>query len=186
MAEFHITLGSMFAGKSTELIKNYNNLINNGILESELLVINHISDKRYSNDSSICTHDGTKITSISLNNLSTIHTLYTSTYLSETVKYIFIDECQFFNDLYDVVKELLLKYKKKIYIYGLDGDYKQKPFYNSRMLDLIPFATTVQKKTSKCYQCNEPASCSKRLINSEEQIFIGGASEYQPVCLNHL
>ena len=101
-------------------------------------------------------------------------------------KYIFIDEGQFFTDLYRTVKTLLIKYKKTIYIGGLDGDYKQNPFYVSRLFDLIPYATTVTKLTSKCVECNEIAPFTKRIIHSEHQILVGGSDSYKPVCLNHL
>ena len=176
----------MFAGKTTELINNIQTLLDNSkeqILDS-ILIINHISDIRYSKDSEICTHDNKKIPCLSLNNLNDI---FTNTDINiSNKKYIFIDECQFFSDLYESVKTLLLKYNKKIYISGLDGDYKQEPFYASRMFDLIPYASTVKKLNAKCVDCNENAHFTKRIIYSKEQILVGGSDSYKPVCLNHL
>ena len=187
----HIIIGPMFAGKSTYLINTIQSLLDNSIsikdkkqtLES-ILIINHSSDKRYSSKSEICTHDNKKMSSLSLNKLEEV---FTNTEISIDNKiYIIIDEGQFFNDLYESVKILLIKYKKKIYIGGLDGDYKQEQFHTSRLFDLIPYATTITKLTAKCVECNDIAPFTKRIVNYGEQILVGGADSYKPVCLNHL
>jgi len=183
MSELHIIFGPMFAGKSTYLINTIKSLLDTQVntLE-EILIINHSSDKRYSNNSEICTHDNIKMPSVSLNRIDEIFNcadLFNK-------KYIFIDEGQFFGDLYESVKSLLIIYKKTIYIGGLDGDYKQEPFTTSRLFDLIPYATTVKKITAKCSECNAIAPFTKRLVCSDEQILVGGSDSYKPVCLNHL
>ena len=187
----HIIIGPMFAGKSTYLINTIQSLLDNSITiedkektQESLLIINHSSDKRYSNNSEICTHDNKKMPSLSLNRLEEIFT--TNNISIETKKYIIIDEGQLFNDLYNTVKSLLIKYKKIIYIGGLDGDYKQEPFKDSRILDLIPYSSSITKLTAKCVECNNTAPFTKRLIHSDEQILIGGSDSYKPVCLNHL
>jgi len=184
MANLHIVIGPMFAGKSTFLINTIESL-KNICDHDEILIINHIRDKRYSNDSEICTHDNKKMPSLSLNKLSDLFNFVDINNFNK-IKYVFIDEGQFFNDLYDTVKQLLLENNKTIYISGLDGDFKQIPFYESRILDLIPFATTITKLTSLCFECNNIAPCTKRIINSGDKILIGGSDSYKPVCLNHL
>ena len=42
------------------------------LLEEQNLIINHFSDKRYSNNSEICTHDNIKMPSVSLNRIEEI------------------------------------------------------------------------------------------------------------------
>ena len=192
MSNLHIILGPMFAGKSTYLINTIQSLINNNSNSEEdkinifnsILIINHSSDNRYSTESEICTHDNKKMPSLSLTKLGDIFKIDNLNIDSKT--YIIIDEGQLFNDLYDSVKTLLIKYKKTIYIGGLDGDYKQEPFKDSRILDLIPYATSIIKLNAKCIDCNENAPFTKRLIYSDEQILVGGSESYKPVCLNHL
>jgi thymidine kinase len=194
MNNLHIIFGPMFAGKSTYLINTIQSLLDNSIPIEDILIINHTSDKRYSDKSEICTHDNKKMPSVSLNMLEEVFISIDSIDSNDSnnniditnKKYIFIDEGQFFTDLYRTVKTLLIKYKKTIYIGGLDGDYKQTPFYVSRLFDLIPYATTVTKLTSKCVECNEIAPFTKRIIHSEQQILVGGSDSYKPVCLNHL
>jgi len=200
----HIVLGPMFAGKSTHLINTIQSLLDNIIseedkeifLKEKILIINHSIDNRYSNQSEICTHDYIKMPCLSLNKLEDI---FNDINISDNIdninninidinkiKFIFIDEGQFFSDLYETVKNLLIIYKKKIYISCLDGDYKQEPFYESRLFDLIPYATSVKKLTARCSDCNNSAPFTKRLIISNEQILVGGSDSYKPVCLNHL
>jgi thymidine kinase len=184
MAHLHIVVGPMFAGKSTFLINTIESLKSN-TSSDEILIINHSSDKRYSSDSVICTHDNKKISSLSLNKLEDIFELVDYNNLIK-IKYIFIDEGQFFNDLYKTVKTLLLEHNKTLYISGLDGDFKQIPFYESRILDLIPFATTVTKLTALCFECKQIAPFTKRITKSCDKILVGGSDSYKPVCLNHL
>ena len=43
-------------------------------------------------------------------------------------KVILINEGQFFNDLYDWVKDMCDNYNKQIYVCGLDGDFRRKNF----------------------------------------------------------
>lgn len=183
MSELNITFGPMFAGKTTYLINTIKSLLDNSNTNlEEILIINHSSDDRYSNNS-ICTHDNKKMPSLSLMKLEDI---FNSSIDISNKKYIFIDECQFFCDLYESVKTLLFKYKTKIYLVGLDGDYKQEPFYSSHLFDLIPYANTVTKLTAKCSECNETAPFTKRIICSDEKFLVGGSDSYKPVCLNHL
>lgn len=202
--ELHLILGPMFAGKSTYLINKANALLANGVNQSEILLINHSSDMRY-DINKICTHDGQKITSKSLSSLYDLVNniiLDNNTYYSN-IKYILIDEGQFFNDLYSSIKTLITTScnidansdinadttnanRLEIYISGLDGDYKQEPFNNSRILELIPYTTSVTKLNANCSKCGKLAPFTKRIVNSNETILIGGADDYQPVCITHL
>ena len=60
MSELHLILGPMFAGKTTSLI-NKANEISNIINKDEILIINHSSDIRYSENTFITSHDNIKI-----------------------------------------------------------------------------------------------------------------------------
>jgi len=95
----------------------------------------------------------------------------------------------FFNDLYKSIKSLLMQHTNTLHIYigGLDSDYKQEPFYNSRILELIPYASNIIKLNAKCFKCNNKAPFTKRITNySNETILVGGSSDYQPTCILHL
>jgi thymidine kinase len=180
MSELHLILGPMFAGKTTTLI-NEASKINNTVNKDEILIINHSSDIRYSENTFITSHDNLKIPCIAMSSLCTIFENNIS-----NIKYIFINEGQFFPDLFDIIKVLLFNYKIKIYICGLDGDYKQEPFPNCKILDLIPLSSSVIKLNAICSYCKNKAPFTKRLINSTDIVFIGGVESYQPVCIEHL
>jgi len=93
---------------------------------------------------------------------------------------ILINEGQFFPDLYNVVVDML-KYNKKVYVCGLDGDFERKKF--GTILDLIPLCDKVTKLTSLCSQCKDgtPGIFSMRLTNELEQTVVG-SDNYIPVC----
>ena len=182
MSELHLILGPMFAGKSTTLINKAKEIINI-VNKDEILIINHSSDTRYSENTFITSHDNIKIPCIAMSSLSTIFTMQDNI---SKIKYIFINEGQFFPDLFYIVKELLFKYKIKIYICGLDGDYKQEPFPNCKLLELIPLASSVIKLNAKCSYCNSSAPFTIRIINSSDIFLVGGSESYQPACIVHL
>lgn len=188
--ELHLVMGPMFAGKTTYLINKVNELVQKGIPIDNILLVNHSSDSRY-DIGKICSHDGLVIDSYSMENLYQLN-IKTHSDCFSNKKYLFIDEGQFFNDLYETILNIMELFKKEkrslvIYVFGLDGDFQQKPFNNgSRLLELIPYCNSITKLQSKCYICKLPASFSKRLIQSNLQILVGGTNIYQPSCFEHL
>ena len=188
--ELHLVMGPMFAGKTTNLINKVNALVQNGVPLNDILLVNHSCDSRY-DIGKICSHDGLVIDSYSMENLYQLDMTEPNDCFPNK-KYLFIDEGQFFTDLYDTVLNIMKLFKKEkrniaIYVFGLDGDFQQKPFNNgSRFLELIPYCNSITKLQSKCYICNSPASFSKRLITSNLQILVGGTNIYQPSCFEHL
>jgi thymidine kinase len=69
-----------------------------------------------------------------------------------TSNVIFIDEGHLFHDLKEFI-EFLLKHDKRVYIFGLDGDFERKKIGN--ILDLIPMCDKVSKLTSFCQICKD-------------------------------
>jgi len=188
--KLHLVIGPMFSGKTTTLINKVNELVQNGISMKDILLVNHSSDSRYDSNK-ICSHDGCKIDSESLTNLYQLE-MHSPNFCYSKKKYLLIDEAQFFTDLYDTVLNImksrqLIKEGLIIWIFGLDGDFQQKPFQNnSRLLELIPYANSITKLLARCYICNLVAPFSKRLVSSSSQILVGGTDLYQPSCFNHL
>jgi thymidine kinase len=95
---------------------------------------------------------------------------------------ILINEAQFFNDLKYVVKDALYN-KKKVYLAGLDGDFKREKF--GEILDLIPHCDKITKLTSLCGVCKDgtPGIFSLRLTEEDQQELVG-TENYVPVCRN--
>lgn len=89
---------------------------------------------------------------------------------------IFINEAQFFPDLLEFID----KYEstKDIRVYGLDGDYKRKPF--GQILDIIPYCDTIEKLRGVCV-CGFRSIHSKRVTEHKEQ-FLLDETAYVPAC----
>lgn len=181
--ELTLILGCMFAGKSTELIRQIRRYRSIGL---NVLIIKHIIDDRYI-ENSITTHDKESIESININNLNIIWDKYLEFYLNADL--IVIEEAQFFDEIYDFTLETLEVYKKNVIIAGLDGNYLRQPFLNGELLKLIPIAENVYKLHGFCHICHKKASFTKRIIKLDDEqnneIIVGGKETYIPVCRNH-
>jgi thymidine kinase len=175
-----IIMGCMFSGKSTEIIriiKRYN------ILNKKILVINHVNDKRYTDEEKIVTHDMVSYNCIFKSSLEELITNKSDQYLNSEI--IVIEEAQFFPDLYTFVIKSADMYNKTIIIAGLDGDFKREKFGD--ILRLIPHAESVTKLNALCLVCNDGtlASFTKRLTNDKNQTLIGSSESYIAVCRKH-
>lgn len=166
-----VVLGPMFSGKTSKLVDIYKK---NKYCNIPVLSINHESDNRYS-ETMISTHDKVMIPGINCNRLFDID-------LSKIEEYdiFLINEGQFFDDLYDFVVHLLDK-KKKIYVFGLDGDFEKKKF--GQILDLIPLCDKVEKLQSLCAICkNGRAGIFSKRISTETNQVLVGSDNYVPAC----
>jgi thymidine kinase len=171
-----IILGPMFSGKTSRLVEIYKK---NVYCNIEVIVINHMYDNRYDNEreeNMLYTHDLIKIPCIKVNKLIE----YWNDEKIKKADVILINEGQFFEDLYDTVN-IMLNNNKKVYIAGLDGDYRCKKF--GQILDLIPMCDKVEKLNSLCSICKNgnPGIFSLRITNEREQKVIG-YSNYISVC----
>jgi thymidine kinase len=164
----HLVTGCMFAGKTTSLVNTYNLLK----IKGKILVIDYDTNQSDTMFTTLLhTHDNITIPCIKMNHLNIDYTYY---------DYILINEAQFFNGLFDFVKNAVDQHKT-VYIYGLDGDFQQNKF--GEILDLIPLCDTYEKLYAKC-KCGLKASFSKRLSTNKSQFLPN--DKYIPVCRNCL
>jgi thymidine kinase len=191
-----LILGPMFSGKTSRIVEIYKQC---EFCNISVTVINHTIDNRY-DDELLSTHDKVKIPCIKTERLSYVWSdsiniepkihederdLNSIPHVQQKIKVatsdvILINEGQFFEDLYEVVVEML-KQNKKIYICGLDGDFERKRF--GQILDLIPLCDKVTKLTSLCSLCKNgtPGIFSMRLTHETDQTVVG-SDNYIPVC----
>ena len=122
MGYLKIILGSMFAGKTTELVKEYKRHESCGF---ECLFINHKIDTRYVKDENkTSTHDRVFINSINIGD--NLFDFFKKQSFLDRYDVVLINEGQFFQDLYKFVDYIVNSLHKKVYVCGLDGDYKRK------------------------------------------------------------
>ena len=174
----NLIIGCMFSGKSTEtirLIRRYQN-----IKGKNILVINHEIDNRYG-EAVISSHDKVQLKCISLKNLFDIKGK--QEYKNADV--IFVEEGQFFKDLFDFATQAADLDNKNVFVTGLDGDYKRDMFGD--ICRLIPHAENVTKLKALCVKCEDGtvATFTKRIINNDKVELVGNADIYIPVCRYH-
>ena len=163
----HLYAGPMCAGKTTRLLKEYNN-----VEGSKLLIKNPISR---GSGREILTHDGDHCTASHM-------------YLPKQIDKwdsIFIDEGQFFPDLV----EMILEWSKcreplSVHIACLDMDFRGVKFPLFEKIEEIIFKKQIKGKInilhSICYLCGSEATYSKRI--SKETSIICVDAVYKPCC----
>lgn len=180
--------GPMFAGKTTSLIQHYKK---STVPYNKKLVFKYSLDTRYSNDSVLTTHNGNTIPCIMINNCSDINQ-----YINDTISEIYIDECQFLQDIYlwiNTIKNDAYNTLNTVILAGLDfdatGNYFTKAFEN-----VINMADINYALYALCYVCGKDACYTKLLkttntlsktYGQNNNVLIGGAELYQPACDTH-
>jgi thymidine kinase len=173
--KLELIIGPMFSGKSSELIRKIRIL---KCINRKILVVKPKIDNRY-HQHKIVSHNKDSEDCIIVDNLKDLDNNVIIDY-----QVIVIDEAQLFNDLKKYVLFLVENLNLHVIIGGLDGDYKREPF--GEILNLIPYADDYKKLTAMCNKCNDetPAIFTKRIINNNDQIFIG-TDCYIPLCRYH-
>jgi thymidine kinase len=171
-------IGPMFSGKTSKLIQIYKELKG---YSKTVSVINHSFDKRY-DDLMMSSHDKIMVPCLQAKTLGELwnNTENNGNNVLRSSDFILINEGQFFEDIYDIVLDML-KHNKTVYVCGLDGDFERKKF--GLILDLIPICDKVTKLNSLCVSCkdNTPGIFSKRITGETGQTVIG-SDNYIAVC----
>ncbi len=166
-----VIAGSMFSGKSEELIRR---LRRARIARQKVQVFKPQIDSRYS-DNHIVSHSEMKHESCNVRSAAEIRAL-----IEPETEVVGIDEAQFFDGaLIDVVNELAGN-GARVIIAGLDQDYTGKPW--EPMPQLLAVAEYITKTHAICMKCGQPANYTQRTFDSEERVAVGGAGMYEARC----
>ena len=185
-----IIFGPMGSSKTTTLLlalKRYQQQ------KKRVVAIKHIGDNRYMSET-ISSHDGLYLDGIKI--LSCINLAHIEVEV-DTYDVIGIDEGQFFTNIKSNVLAWMFR-GKHIIIAALDSTVKREIF-NLKLMELIPWATTVTKLTAICNVCGDTASFTQRksvfkkheVESSEnkplfETAKVGGFEQYDVFCLKCL
>ena len=168
-----VITGSMFAEKSTELLRRGRRLERAG---KKVIYFKPDFDTRYS-ENEIVTHAGSRVEAVVIPTDEPIiitnlhHGLY---------DVFLIDEVQFFSsDIWDVIEELLNN-GKTVIVAGLDRDFQSKPFYITA--HLMAMAEEVVKLRAVCSDCGDDAWGTHRLAGGTERHVLGAEGMYTPLC----
>jgi thymidine kinase len=178
----HVIVGPMFAGKTSEIqsvVRRYS------CIKWNVLVVKPDIDNRYeSGATAIINHDRVAIPAHAVSVEGLMSVLEWEEF--RQCRAIVIEEGQFFRDcLIPFVRAAVDEHSKHVTVVGLDGDAERRPFGD--MLQLIPLADTVEKKTAMCKRCNDGtvAIFTRAVGRIEHQVAVGGVEMYEPVCRRH-
>lgn len=179
-----IIVGPMFAGKTSEIqsvVRRY------GCLGKKVLVLTADIDHRYQAGSevvAVVNHDRAAIPASAVGLEALGDVLAWPAFAEATA--VVIDEAQFFRGcLIPFARAAVDEHGKHVVVVGLDSDAERRPFGD--VLALASLADSIEKKTALCRRCGDgtPAIFTRALTSKEDQVAVGGAEMYEPVCRRH-
>ena len=162
--------GSMFSGKTEELIRRLNRA---RIAKQKVEIFKPAVDTRY-DEQDVVSHDATAVKSNPVQSASQI------LFYAEEFEVVGIDEAQFFDDeLVHVCNELANR-GKRVIVAGLDMDFTGKPF--GPIPQLMATAEYVTKVHAICIRCGNLANYSHRITKNDQLVLLGETDAYEPLC----
>jgi thymidine kinase len=166
-----VIAGSMFSGKSEELIRR---LRRARIARLKVQVFKPEIDVRFSKDH-IVSHSEMRYESANVHSAAEILER-----VEPATEVVGIDEGQFFDeDLIGVVNTLAGR-GVRVIVAGLDQDYMGRPF--GPMPQLLAIAEYITKTHAICVRCGQPANYSQRIAEVEGRVVIGASDTYEARC----
>lgn len=173
--------GPMFSNKTKHLFAWIETYMQKGL---ECLLVNYQDDTRYGRGVA-STHKNALGEQVQLPATCTADLNAIRDQLL-SVDVIGIDEIQFFPNCVKLIRELVHA-GKRVFVVGLDSDYKQQSFPGSCLPELIPLAHSVEKYLAVCDFCPvgegpHKAPMSWRIVADAETKVIGGSDKYGAIC----
>jgi len=175
-----VVCGSMFSGKTDELIRRLRRAV---IARKSVQVFKPSIDIRYAVEK-VTSHAGADFDAIPVLKSSEVLGK-----LASEVSVVGIDEAQFFDEGIVEITQQLANRNLRVIVAGLDTDFRGEPF--GPMPILMAKAERVDKLQAICMVCGEPACRTQRLVNGkparfDDPVVIVGASEmYEARCRLH-
>lgn len=166
-----VICGSMFSGKSEELIRRLRRAI---IAKQRVQIFKPHIDSRFS-DAEIVSHSDMRMPSVSV--ASSGELLEKLDHRTEVVG---VDEAQFFDAGLVAAAERMADQGKRVIVAGLDKDYRGMPF--EPIPSLMAVAEDVTKTLAICVRCGSPANNTQRLVESDERVVVGAQGLYEARC----
>ena len=165
-----VICGSMFSGKSEELIRRIRRA---QFAKQKIAVFKPEIDNRYSEEA-VVSHNGTTLIAVPVSCAADIVTHVTDDY-----DVIAIDEAQFFDDEIISVCNDLANSGIRVIVAGLDMDFKGNPF--GPMPALMATAEYVTKVHAVCTRTGNLANYSFRKAANDNLVMLGETEEYEPL-----
>ena len=171
MGQVEVICGSMFSGKSEELIRRIRRA---RIARQRVQVFKPAVDSR-SGDGDVVSHSDQRIEARIVETSDDILRA-----IDPRTEVVGIDEVQFFDNGVVEVVDKLANMGKRVIVAGLDQDYLGRPF--DPMPALLATAEYVTKTLAICSRCGAPANRSQRLSHIDGRVHIGAGEAYEARC----
>jgi len=169
-----IVVGSMFSGKTEELIRR---LRRAQLARQKVQVFKPIIDQRY-HSTDVASHDQNTMVALPISDIENIWD-----HLAADTRVVGIDEGQFFSHEIVTVAQALAERGLRVIIAGLDMDWQGKPF--EPMPSLMAIAEDVTKHHAVCVVCGHQANYTQRTSGGDSQVLVGSDDAYEARCRNH-
>src|SRR6478752_5972551 len=166
-----VICGSMFSGKSEELIRRLRRAL---IARQRVQIFKPAIDVRYAADQ-IVSHSEMRIPSRAVGSARELLDA-----VAPETEVIGIDEGQFFDLELPMICNTLADQGKRVIVAGLDQDYLGKPF--EPMPQLLAIAEFITKTHAICMVCGNPANHTQRLVASGDRVLVGAQGMYEARC----
>lgn len=172
-----VVCGSMFAGKSEELIRRARRAL---YAKRKVQVFKPSIDDRF-DETSVVTHMGVTHQAVPVNSVREL-----ASKVEKDTQIVLIEEAQFFDGSLVELAVGLADEGKDVVLAGLDQDFRRQPF--GPMPQLLAVADEVVKLRAICMKCGAPASHTYRVINGKPAhnddpiILIGATESYEARC----
>jgi len=166
-----VICGSMFAGKTHELIRR---LRLAALARQKVQVFKHKLDIRYARED-LVSHDRIRIPSVPVRSARDIVDL-----VRPGTQVVGIDEAHFFDAKIVSVSQTLADRGLRVIVAGLDQDFRLRPFES--MAKLMAVAEYVTKNLAICLVCGGPAGRSQRVSDGRKRIDVGHSDKYEARC----
>jgi thymidine kinase len=166
-----VITGSMFSGKSEELIRRIRRV---QIAKQKVQLFKPALDDRYAEDH-VVSHSEMRLPSENVGSARQILEL-----TRPDTEVVGIDEGHFLDAALVEVATTLADRGMRVIVAGLDQDYRGRPF--EPMPSLMAVAEYVDKTLAICMQCGAPANRSQRLVEATDRVVVGGSEQYEARC----
>lgn len=169
-----VICGSMFSGKSEELIRRVRLA---RIAHQRVQVFKPALDTRYAEEE-LVSHSNFRVAARKVMSSSEL-----MAQVNELTEVVGIDEVQFFDEGIVEVCNRLANAGKRVIVAGLDQDFRGHPF--EPMPKLLAVGEYVTKLLAVCTICGSPANRSQRMRGGSDVIELGAADRYEARCRRH-
>ena len=166
-----VITGSMFSGKSEELIRR---LRRAQIARQKVQIFKPLVDNRFSDDH-IVSHSDMRIASCAVPGSDDLIRS-----VDDDTEVVGIDEGQFFDQKLPAACNTLAGRGKRVIVAGLDQDFLGRPF--EPMPQLLAIAEYITKTLAICVVCGDPANHTQRLVASSDRVLVGAGGIYEARC----